>query len=84
MSQQLFMNLPKNVLLVSLKELRHKFNVTDRTLRRWKALYGLEPRGYTGNMPLFSLKDVETMEKARLSRMEKLRRKNSARGKAKR
>lgn len=84
MSQQLFMNLPKNVILVSLKELRHQYGVTDRTLRRWKRLYNLEPRGYTGNMPLFSMRDVESMEKARLKRMEKQRRANSARGKAKR
>lgn len=80
MSQQMFLNLPKNVLLVTLKELRHKFGVTDRTLRRWKRLYQLEPRGYTGNMPLFSLRDVESMEKARLKRMDKQRRRNAARG----
>ena len=80
MSQQMFMNLPKGVLLVSLKELRNQFGVTDRTLRRWKRLYNLEPRGYTGNMPLFAMADVEKMEKARLQHMHRSRKRNAARG----
>lgn len=80
MNSQMFLNIPRNLVLVTVKELTAKTGVTDRTLRRWRKLYGLQVRGFTGNMPLFSLREVEAMEKARLKRMERQRRANAKRG----
>ncbi len=66
---QYLLDFPKDQLLVTLKEFKHTAQVNTKTLYLWRRRYGLEPAGYTGNVPVYRLSDIEEMERKRCANM---------------
>lgn len=66
---QYLLDFPKSQLLVTLKEFRATAGVNTKTLYLWRKRYGLEPAGYTGNVPVYRLSDIEEMERKRCQTM---------------